>query len=145
MRQISRQIIINVKIFVYFVNEQHLHLNNSYVVSWWDFWAYHKGRILRWNYKSKSHWSLHLSSQDWLLVWLGQPRFLRRLWKTVQCTQEEKKSALCFALFRRKSSRCFEVFVNYFFLSTGQTWLVFTVFHCIFTLSLESWKENSQS
>lgn len=53
-------------------------------------------------------------------------------------------SALGLALFGRKSPCCFEVFVNYFFLSAGQTWLVPAVFHGVFAFSLRGWTKNSE-
>lgn len=52
------------------------------------------------------------------------------------------RSALGFALFGRKSPRCFQVFVDYFFLSAGWTRVVFGVFHGIFPFSLQSWEKK---
>lgn len=77
------------------------------------------------------------------MAWTSE--LLEKIVKNCSMYSGGKESALDFALFCRKSPCCFKVFVNYFFLIAGQTWLIFTIFHCIFTLSLQSWKKNSQS
>lgn len=144
LQQISRQVIISGLTFMYFVNEQHLHVNNSVVISWWFLRIPQRKDIM-----------LKLQVQVLLQLVLVQPaliasmawasELLEKIVKNCSMYSGGKESALGFALFCRKSPCCFKVFVNYFFLIAGQTWLIFTVFHCIFTLSLQSWKKNSQS
>lgn len=79
--------ITSVLTFIYFVAEQHLHVIDSVVTSWWRLRIPQRKDIMM-------QWQVQVpASPD------CSCRFQSRLWKTVQCAQEEKNQLLALPFF----------------------------------------------